>query len=299
MNSPEQFRSGYTAIIGKPNVGKSTMMNQILNIKLSIVSARPQTTRHRVMGIYNQPDAQIVFLDTPGLMIPKYSLQEAMMKTTRQVIESADVLLMIIDATDSDVHIPDEVMQTLKSGRCPAIAALNKVDIVSKPDLLPKIAALNETGAFREIVPVSALTGDGLDRLKSCLIQHLPESPPYYPPDTLTEHPERFFVSEIIREKIFESYDKEIPYSTEVMIEEFRERDNRKDFIRAVILVERPGQKGILIGHKGQALKHIGELARKDIELFLDRPVYLELWVKVKENWRKNDMMLRSLGYRS
>ncbi len=298
MNAGENFRSGYVAIIGKPNAGKSTLMNQILNVKLSIVSARPQTTRRRVMGICNRPDAQVVFLDTPGILTPKYPLQEAMMNIMRQVMESADLILMILDSADRDIYIPEQVLQSLQSGRCPVIAALNKVDIVPKHELLPKIAALDEYHLFREIIPVSALTSDGLDRLMACILQNLPVSPPFYPPDTLTEQPERFFVGEIIREKIFESYEKEVPYSTEVMIEEFREREDRKDFIRAVIYVERPGQKGILIGHKGQALKNIGELARKDIERFLDRPVFLELWVKVKENWRKNGALLRSLGYK-
>lgn len=299
MENNTAFKSGYVAIIGRPNAGKSTLMNQILNIKLSIVSARPQTTRHRVMGIYNEPGAQIIFLDTPGLITPKYTLQAAMMKTTRQVIETADLLLMITDAEDREAYVPEPVLNLLRNAGVPCIAALNKVDIVPKQELLPKIAALDAYKLFREIVPISALTADGVDRLKTCIISALPESPPFYPQDTLTEQPEKFFVSEIIREKIFESYQKEIPYSTEVTIDEFRERENRKDYIKATIFVERASQKGILIGEKGRALKKIGELARADIEQFLGRPVFLELWVKVKENWRNDDRLLKSLGYRS
>lgn len=297
MNTVQEFKSGYVTIIGKPNVGKSTLMNQILNVKLSIVSPRPQTTRRRVMGIYNCSQAQIIFQDTPGLLTPKYALQSAMMKIARQAIESADILLMMIDSTAPDTHLPEQALEALKSGLCPAIAVLNKSDVAPKPSLLPKIAELDAYHLFKEIIPLSALTGDGVDRLMDCLIRYLPPGEPFYPPDTLTDHPERFFAAEIIREKIFEFYEKEIPYSTEVVIDEFKERENRKDYIKATIFVERPGQKAILIGEKGKALKTIGERARTDIEEFLSRPVYLELWVKVKENWRKNNAMLKSLGY--
>ncbi len=292
-------RCGYVAIIGRPNAGKSTLLNQLLDFKLSIVTPKPQTTRQRILGILNEKDAQIVFLDTPGLIKPKYALQSAMMKIADKAIESADVLLVMVDvmsAEDRD-FVVSLFQQDRKGLNIPKILLLNKVDLCAKENLLPMIQFFHDTGFFKDIIPVSALKNDGIETAKRTLISHLPAGARFYPEDTLTEQPEKFFVSEIIREKIFLSYGKEIPYSTDVLIEEFKEREDSKDFIRAAILVERPSQKAILIGKNGAALKHVGEEARKDIEEFLGRKVFLELWVKVKEDWRKNNAVLKSLGY--
>lgn len=298
-SSTPSARCGYVTIIGRPNVGKSTLMNRLLHTKLSIVTPKPQTTRRRVLGVWTEPDAQIVFLDTPGIVTPKYSLHAAMMKIVDQAVESADVLMILTDVTsDDDVDFVKELLATsLAKSTLPKLLILNKIDLIPKPDLLPMMERYIRLGAFSDVIPISALKEDGLDRIKGCLIQRLPVQPKFYPDDVLTEQPERFFVAEIIRERIFFRFSEEIPYSTDVTIEEFKERPGKKDFIRAVILVERESQKAILIGRKGAALKRIGEEARREIERFIDRPVYLELWVKVKEDWRDNKNTLRELGY--
>ncbi len=300
MEIPSAFRAGYAAIIGRPNAGKSTLMNRLLNLKLSIVSKRPQTTRQRVMGILNEPGCQIIFLDTPGLIRPKYALQTAMMKITGAVIQSADVILYIADiAAEGEVEfIRSYAKETLTDLPAAKIMILNKIDLIPKPDLLPIIQEIHQWNIFKETVPVSALKGDGIERIKNVLRNYMPLNAPFYPPEQITEQPERFFVAELIREKIFERYSDEIPYATEVLIDEFSERPGRKDYIRAVILVERDSQKKILIGEKGQALKKVGASARKDIETFLDRPVFIELWVKVREDWRKDKTYLSRIGYK-
>lgn len=298
-NKNIKTRCGYVAIIGRPNAGKSTLLNQLLDFKLSIVTSKPQTTRQRILGILNEVDVQIIFLDTPGLIKPKYALQTAMMKIADQAIQTADILLVMIDVTseeDSD-FVLELFQNALKNLELPKILLLNKVDLVPKEQLLPLIHRFHAVGIFKEIIPISALNNDGVDIVKKNLIDILPVGERFYPEDTLTEQPEKFFVSEIIREKIFLYYGKEIPYSTDVIIEEFKERKESKDFIRASIIVERQSQKVILIGKNGEALKRVGEESRKDIERFLDRKVFLELWVKVKVDWRKNNTVLKNLGY--
>ncbi len=299
QNLAENFHCGFVAIIGQPNVGKSTLLNGLLDFKLSIVSPKPQTTRQRVLGIVNQPNAQIIFLDTPGLIIPKYELQSAMMKIANRAMEAADVLIVMADATsptDFD-FIRDMVTQRLASMGLPMLLVINKIDKVPKPELLPMMDGYLKLDIFKEVVPISAKKNDNVERLKSVIAQYLPVAKPFYPLDQLTEQPERFFVGEIIREKVFIHFDKEIPYSTEVQIEEFKERGGSKDFIRALIIVERDSQKAILIGKKGEALKRVGQHAREDIEKFLGRGVFLELLVKVKEEWRKDESSLRNFGY--
>jgi GTP-binding protein Era len=296
--SDANFRSGYVTIIGRPNAGKSTLLNSLLNFKLSIVSPKPQTTRRRVLGIWNGPSAQIVFLDTPGLIDPRYRLQERMMNYAADAVATADALLPIVDATEFAAHDGVEALRPyLEKTSRPCLLLLNKIDKVAKDHLLPMIDHYHRLDWFKEIIPVSALTGDGLDRVKHSLIESLPVHTPYYDPEILTEQPERFFVTEIIREKIFEQFSEEIPYSTDVTVDEFKEKKGRKDFIKVSIIVERASQKAILIGKQGSALKTLGAEARKDIEQFLGRPVFLELWVKVQEKWRDDETKLRRLGY--
>ncbi len=290
------FRCGYIAIVGRPNVGKSTMMNALLGEKLAIVSPRPQTTRHRIIGILNRDDCQIIFLDTPGIIVPKYPLQEAMVRTAYKTMGSADLILFMIEASGITPE-DEEVLVSLKAYKAPKFILINKIDLLPKALLLPLIDTLNNRAVFQEIIPVSALKKDGLDLLVKLLPESLPESPPLFPRDQISDEPERFFVSEMIREQIFYLYGEEIPYATTVRIETFNEREGRPDFIRAAILVERDSQKGILIGKGGQSLKKLGQHSREHIERFLGRPVYLELIVQVSKNWRKDARTIRDLGY--
>jgi GTP-binding protein Era len=288
------MKAGYVAITGEPNVGKSTLLNRLMQFKLSIVSAKPQTTRQRVLGILTQDDYQCYFLDTPGLIDPAYELQHTMVEQIKRSLEDADIIIWVIEPWFKHTPTIRDLLRLFKS--CPIICAINKIDLVPRTDLLKVIDDLSQY-PLQEIIPISARTGDGIARLKSCIFDNLPEGPFLYPSEDLSDNPERFFVAEIIREAIFERYKKEIPYATCVAIDEFKEHETGKDFIRAIIYVERKSQKGILIGKKGDALKHVGRQARKNIEHFLDRPVFLELWVKVRENWRKDKKFLKELGY--
>jgi GTP-binding protein Era len=296
------FRAGYVAMIGEPNVGKSTLMNGLVGQKISIVTNKPQTTRHKVLGILSRENFQIVFLDTPGLLVPKYALHESMMASARSAIADADVLLFMIDAAKIDVNadpLAEHAVEfnALAAVKCPVYLVINKVDVVARHKVASIIAVFAKTFAFEEVFPISALQSQNTDALLDSLVKELPEHPPFYPPDIVSEHSERFFVSEIIREKIFERFREEIPYSTTVDIVDFKEQKGRKDLINAEIYVERDSQKGILIGKHAHALKEIGELARKDIEAFLQRPVFLELHVKVRDRWRQKEVWLKRLGY--
>ncbi len=295
-NISADYRAGYAAIIGKPNAGKSTLMNALLNIKLSIISARPQTTRKRVFGILNTDKSQVIFMDTPGLLKPKYQMQKKMMEYVDISLKDADALILIVDATDK-THPLQLDLNKLNPRHLPVILVLNKIDLLPKPELLPLIERYEKFYAFKEIIPISALKEDGLKTLKENLTGLMPHSAPYYPPDVITDQPERFFVAELIRERIFRSFYQEIPYSTEVIIEDFQERKKGKDYISATIIVEKKSQKGILIGKGGEALKRIGSDARREIEKFLQREVFLELRIKVQEDWRKSDLKLRQLGF--
>lgn len=289
-SSGEAFRAGYVAIIGRPNTGKSTLLNRLLGHRLAIVTPKPQTTRHRILGILNGNGYQALLLDTPGILDPKYVLQEMMKKEIEKALKDADVILLLLDATEP-------VYEDLKLlAQRKAAIAINKIDALPKKNLLP-IAERCVQAGFDRIFMISALTGDGVEDLKNRLIELLPEAPPFYPPDTISERPERFFVTELIREAVFNRYGAEVPYSTTVEIEEFKERPGKKDYIRAVIYVERESQKAILIGEGGKALKNVGEIARESIEQFLGRPVYLELWVKVAKGWRKNESFIRRTVY--
>lgn len=292
-------RSGYVALIGPPNAGKSTLLNQIVRSRLGIVSPKPQTTRRRTLGIVTGEGYQIILLDTPGIIDPKYPLQEALMRTVGEVLSDADVAVVILDA---GVVKPERLAISDRAGKFEGkrIAVLNKIDLLRHRDaMLPLLQSIAETGLFAEIVPISALTGEGVERLLSVIVSFLSEGPPYYPEDQLTEQPERFFVGEMIREQAFLRFQEEIPYSIEVEVTEFKERPESKDYIEAVLFVEHDSQKAIVIGRRGQAIRALGEAARVSIEQFLGRPIYLDLRVKVAPKWRRDEAALRRLGYRT
>ena len=298
MKKNLQFKSGYVAIVGRPNVGKSTLVNSLLDFKLSIVTPKPQTTRHRILGILSENMYQAIFLDTPGLIEPKYKLQEVMAQTVTKAVNDADVVLFMIDATKDLIDPEKATINRLKASTTSIILVINKVDNVKKCEILPLIDELHKNSDTNTILPISALTGEGLEELKKVIFDLLPTGQPLYPLDQITEHPEKFFVAEIIREKIFQKYGDEIPYATTVLIDEFKERKGRKDYINARIIVERKSQKAILIGKGGKALKEIGQLARNEIEALLCRTVFLELWVAVREKWRSKDLFLKEFGYK-
>jgi len=295
--SDTPFRSGFVAIIGRPNVGKSTLLNQVLGEKVVITSDKPQTTRNRVQGIHNLPGAQIVFIDTPGIHKARSQLNIFMLETALSAVKGVDVVLLLVDAS-SFSGSPDELLlDVLRGLEVPVVLALNKIDLLPKEKLLQVIAAHAGIYPFREIVPISAATGDGVDILVKLLSGLLPEGVPYFPDDILTDLPERFIVAEMIREKVFRMTRDEVPYSTAVTIESFKERPDGLISISAVITVERDSQKGIIIGKKGVMLKKIGRLAREEIEQLLDARVFLELFVKVSKDWRENSRMMKELGY--
>ncbi len=293
--SEHAHKSGYAALIGKPNVGKSTLLNAILGQKISIVTSKPQTTRRRVLGILSEDEYQVVLLDTPGVIEPRYGLQKAMMKDVAAASADADVLLFMADATLD--RIDTRTMEFLADR--PSILVINKMDLVKPESVLPLVESYIAEHTFDEVIPVSALRRNNLDVLVRSVVKSLPAGPPFYAKDMISEQPERFFVAEIIREKIFQFFRKEIPYSTAVNIVLFDERDGEKDLIDAEIIVERSSQKGILIGKGGLSLKRGGTAARRDIESFIGRPVFLQLHVKVRSDWRDSDSYLRSYGYKT
>ncbi|MFH1006503.1 MAG: GTPase Era [Candidatus Latescibacterota bacterium] len=289
-------KSGYVAIIGKPNAGKSTLMNALVGERLSIVTPKPQTTRGRVLGIMTSETCQAVFWDTAGMLEPKGRLQEVMARQIQDSVKDADVLLALVDASAPKDFLDDRMRKILKGWRGPLIVAINKCDLVTEKPLRKIVDAIRAE-VSGEVVSLSALRGTHVDGLMALIEERLPEGPFFYPPDMVAEQPERFFVSELIREEIFLKLGQELPYAAAVKVEEFREREGRKDYIQAVIYVERSSQKGIVIGAGGAMLKQIGQEARTKIEAFLDRPVYLELWVKVRANWRKREQDLEEFGY--
>lgn len=294
-------KSGYAAIIGLPNVGKSTLMNALLKQKISITTSKPQTTRKRILGILTEENYQIIFLDTPGILKPVYLLQEKMMDDIDLSVKDADVFVIIYDVSSEQSFKASEeneyIQKVISEKSNPKILVLNKIDTISQEQTLALIERFERLNIFKSVIPLSANLKFNLERLLNDIVECLPEGAKFYPDDIVSEESERFFVSEIIREKLFDLYEDEVPYSCEVLIAEFKEREHSKDFISAEIVVERESQKPIIIGKAGRAIKTLGEKSRKSIEEFLDREVYLELRVKVREKWRSNLNMLKSFGY--
>lgn len=292
----ENHKAGFVNIVGNPNVGKSTLMNDLVGERISIITAKAQTTRHRIMGIVNTDNYQIVFSDTPGVLKPKYKLQESMLDFSEGALTDADVLLYVTDVVEDPTKNSDFLARVAKES-VPVLLVINKIDLLKGQAQLEEIVARwKELLPKAEIYPTSALEHFNVQSIMSRIVELLPDSPPYFGKDALTDKPARFFVTEIIREKILLNYEKEVPYSTEVIVEKFDESDNAIH-IMAVVYVERDSQKGILIGRGGTMLKKVGTLARKDIETFFGKRVFLELFVKVEPNWRNRENKLRSFGY--
>jgi len=289
-----QHKSGFVNIIGNPNAGKSTLMNALVGDQLSIITPKAQTTRHRIIGILNHSDYQIVFSDTPGLVNPHYKLQESMMTGVRSALQDADVFILLSDLGE-DFKDP-EIIEKIKKSNVPIILLLNKIDLSNQEEIAAKIEEWKQKLPTAQILPVSALHKFNIEAVISMILDHLPVAPAYYPKDEVSDRNLRFFVSEIIREKILLFYQKEIPYSVEVVVESYVEEETI-DKIRALIYVERESQKAIIIGNKGAALKKVGREARKQMEKFLGKQVFLELYVKVMKDWRDNEKILKRFGY--
>jgi len=290
------FRSGFVAIVGKPNVGKSTLLNSFLGQKLSIVTPKAQTTRNRITGILTSDTYQIIFVDTPGILEPSYKLQQHMVRNAMKSASESDLALLIVDASSSP-NDSEEIIKKIKSAKKKTFLVLNKIDKMrDKSQLLPLIAEYKEFG-FDDIIPISALKGNGIQDLLNLIIQSLPTGGIFYPEDEISDLPERFFIAEIIREKILMLTQDEIPYSTTVQTDEVKKRDDGKTYIRATIYLERESQKGIIIGNKGSMLKRIGQRARVDIEEWMEASVYLDLWVAVRDDWRDKEAFIREFGY--
>ncbi|MDI9355936.1 MAG: GTPase Era [Chitinophagaceae bacterium] len=292
----QQFKSGFVSFIGKPNAGKSTLMNILVGEKISIVTPKAQTTRHRILGISNTADYQIVYSDTPGIIQPVYSLQKSMMKFVDTAISDSDILVFLMDINEIDDAQNKEILERLKKHKTPVFIVLNKIDICSDNGLQEKVKLLIEDVGSFPIVPVSALKNKNVNVLLEMILQHLPEHPPYFLEDELTDKTERFLCADIIREKIFLIYEKEVPYCCEVFINSYQDHESIVK-IEAYIYVERESQKGILIGNRGVRLRNLGIQARKDIEFFLKKHVFLSTIVKVEKNWRKSEKLLRRFGY--
>ncbi len=296
--SEKPFRSGFVSIIGRPNVGKSTLLNSILGDKIAITSDKPQTTRNRVQGISNIPGAQIVFIDTPGIHRPRSRLNKYMMEAAHSSLKGVDVILFLVEADSSSLEREELILELLAETDTPVILVVNKIDLVKKEALLQVMDSFSRLYPFKEIVPVSALTGDGTKQLVELIFPSLPEGPRYFPDDILSDQPERFIVAEIIREKVFRLTHDEVPYCVAVLVESFKERENDGLIsIAATINVERDSQKGIIIGRRGDMLKKIGTQARRDIEQLLGAKIFLELFVRVSRDWSENVQMLKEFGY--
>jgi GTPase len=294
----DDFRSGFVALIGRPNVGKSTLMNHLIGQKIAIMSDKPQTTRNKIHGVLTREEGQIVFLDTPGIHKPRSKLGEFLVQTARNALDEVDLILFLIDAAEGEGPGDRFIMENLQGVETPVFLVVNKIDQVHPDDLLPLIDRYRNQFSFAEVIPISALQGNNTSTLVEQIFRYLPEGPQYYPADQITDHPERFIVGELIREKVLELTREEVPHSVAVVVEEMSKREE-KDLIdvRATIYTERPSQKGILIGKKGALLKEVGKRARLEIEHLLGTRIFLDLWVKVKKDWRNELLMLRQFGY--
>jgi GTPase len=294
------MKSGFVSFIGRPNAGKSTLLNRLVGSKLAIVSDKPQTTRTRILGVKNYPDAQVVFLDTPGIHRPLHRMNVRMVDAAVQTIREVDVLGLVVDASEPSGKGERFVLDLVKDAPAPVFLILNKVDLIRKPRLLPMIERFQQEGRFEEIIPLSAATGENVDRLERAIIDRLPEGERLYPDDYLTDQPERFFAAEIVREKLLQFTHAEIPFSSAVVIDRFEEPEGPKPVLRlyCTILVDRESQKPIVVGRGGEMIKRIGTAAREELERFFDAKVFLDLHVRVKSEWREDERLLAELGIR-
>ncbi|OIJ22138.1 GTPase Era [Anaerobacillus alkalidiazotrophicus] len=293
------YKSGFVSIIGRPNVGKSTLLNNVIGQKIAIMSDKPQTTRNKVQGVYTDNHAQIVFIDTPGIHKPKHKLGDFMMKVAYQTLREVDLILFVVDAKEGFGGGDQFIIDQLQNVRTPVFLVINKIDLIHPDQLLQFIDQYRKKYNFTEVIPISALQGNNVSTLKEQIIEHLDEGPQYYPADQVTDHPERFIVSELIREKVLHLTREEIPHSIAVGIEQMKQRENGNTvYIGATIVVERSSQKGIIIGKQGAMLREIGKRARTDIEALLGSKIFLELWVKVQKDWRNKPGFLRDFGFR-
>ncbi|KOO43882.1 GTPase Era [Priestia koreensis] len=295
----QQFKSGFVSIIGRPNVGKSTFLNRVIGQKIAIMSDKPQTTRNKIQGVYTETDSQIVFIDTPGIHKPKHKLGDFMMKVAQNTLKEVDLILFMVNAVEGYGRGDEFIIERLKNTDTPVFLIINKIDDLHPDKLLPLIEQYKGLYPFAEIVPISALQGNNVDTLLTQIKQRLPEGPQYYPADQVTDHPERFIISELIREKVLHLTREEIPHSIAVAIDSIQRREGGNAvYVAATIVVERDSQKGIVIGKQGTMLKEVGKRARVDIESLLGSKVFLELWVKVQKDWRNKANQLRDFGFR-
>lgn len=296
MDKIKNFKSGFVSIIGKPNTGKSTLLNHLVGQKIAIISNKPQTTRNAILAIYNDEETQIVFTDTPGIHTPKNKLGEYMVRAAKESANDTDALILVIDATKKLSETEEKIIESLPSYKAPVILVINKIDLVDKAEILPIIADMSKRYDFASIIPVSALRSNGTDAVLSEIRKLLPDGFKYYPDDMITDQPEKQIAAEIIREKLLRLLDKEIPHGIAIEILSMKEKENVTS-ISANIYCEKASHKGIIIGKNGAVLKRVGEQARCDIEKMLDKKVYLELWVKVKTDWRNSNYMMKDFGY--
>ncbi|EMR05908.1 Bex protein [Bhargavaea cecembensis DSE10] len=299
LNNREGFKSGFISIIGRPNVGKSTFLNRVVGQKIAIMSDKPQTTRNKVQGVVTTDESQMIFIDTPGIHKPKHKLGDFMMKVAKNTLKEVDLVLFMANADESLGKGDEFIMEMLGDSGTPIVLVLNKIDLIHPDELIGVIESYRNKMDFAEIVPISALQGNNVDRLMGVIKDYLPEGPQYYPADQVTDHPERFIISELIREKVLHLTREEIPHSVAVVIERIAKREGQETVdVSATIIVERDSQKGIVIGKRGALLKEVGTRARQDIEMLLGSKVYLELWVKVQKDWRNRANQLREYGFR-
>jgi len=295
----KEYKSGFVSIIGRPNVGKSTFINRVIGQKIAIMSDKPQTTRNKIQGVYTTDQSQIIFIDTPGIHKPKHKLGDFMMKVAQNTLKEVDLILFMVNAEEGLGKGEEYIIERLKETNTPVFLVINKIDQVHPDELLPIIDQYKDKFSFQEIVPISALQGNNVETLLKEIESYLPEGPQYYPSDQVTDHPERFIISELVREKVLHLTREEVPHSVAVVIDSIEKRENNKAvYVAATIVVERDSQKGIIIGKQGKMLKEIGLRARVDIENLLGSKVFLELWVKVQKDWRNRLSQLRDFGFR-